>query len=586
MRNATQSMKLLTVAKWELTRKQLGLGKRLVWVSVMLFIITLLSAYAVAQTGFHMNDGIYSVAVDDRSIAAVISGDPKFNVYLGDDAGARQAFYAGKTDLLIIGGVVSYRKSQRSIAALDALDRAIVRYDEERFLSQGDMNSTYPVRIIIHNVNRESGFQLPQTRPAGEAIPTATAATPKPAPAQTQPGETVPGELVRQSSGARNPLAMQTFTTPAHLAPPLPFRSVILTFFFIFPMYFIAQFYSASIMEERIKKRGELLLASPVRPADIVLGKMLPYLLLIMLLTLGITVWIGGTVSILWLLLPVALAFLSTSLLASVLARSFKELTFVLVFISICLSAYLFIPAMFINIHAVSAVSPMALAVQMLEGESITLGEYMFSTIPLYFVSALVIVFGIFTFNAETLFSQKPVGQKLVDGLSVFMGRVPYPLFFLGILAIPLAYTAQLMLITLLFNFPMRFAIPAFILLAAFIEEFLKSVGIYTIVSRGQKTGAIMPGVLSGAGFFAGEKLILLLLLAPIAESAYGSVMGVGWLLYPLLFSLALHVTSACVTSVGLKYLGTKHYLLVLSVASMVHGAYNYWNLVGSGVIA
>ncbi|HIH43851.1 MAG TPA: ABC transporter permease [Candidatus Methanoperedenaceae archaeon] len=578
-------MRLLTVAKWELTRRQLGLGKRLAGVSVLLFIITLLSAYTVAQIGFHLNDGIYSVAVNDKGIAAIVSGDPKFNVYLGDTAGARQAFDAGKADLLVIDGVVSYRKSQRSIAALDALDRAIVRYDEERFLALGDLNSTYPVRIIIHNVNRESSFQLPQR--AGDAAPTAVAAsTPPPALPREQPAETAQDELVRQSSGARNPLALQTFTTPSHLAPPLPFRSVVLTFFFIFPMYFVAQFYSASIMEERIKKRGELLLASPVRPADIVLGKMLPYLLLIMLLALGILVWIGGTASVLWLLLPVALAFLSTSLLASVLARSFKELTFVLVFISICLSSYLFIPAMFINIHAVSSVSPMALAVKMLEGESITTGEYLFSTVPLYFVSALVIVFGIFTFNAETLFSQKPVGQKLADGLSVFMGRVPYPLFFLGILAIPLAYTAQLMLVTLLFNFPMRFAIPAFILLAAFIEEFLKSVGIYTLVSRGRKTGAIMPGVMSGAGFFAGEKMILLLLLAPIAESAYGSVMGVGWLVYPLLFSLALHVTSACVTSIGLKYLGTRHYLLVLSAASMVHGAYNYLNLVRSGVLA
>jgi ABC-type Na+ efflux pump permease subunit len=346
-------------------------------------------------------------------------------------------------------------------------------------------------------------------------------------------------------------------------------------------VFFIAQFFSASITQERVRRRGELLLASPVSPWQIVFGKLLPYLLLMLALMGGITVYIGGNPWMLLILLPVALMFLSTAFLGAIISRSFKELTFILVFLSVTLSGYIFLPAMFTNIHVISIISPMTLVVRLLENEPVSIGEYIFSTLPFYLVSLLVLMFGIFIYREEDLFTQKPIKSKLLDSLQVFIERIPAPLFFLGMALIPLVYSAQLIFIVLMFNLPIRYGVVSFILLAAFMEELVKSVGIYTVFSRRMTAittrNALKAGIYAGTGFFIGEKLILLAVIAGIANSVFGSVMGIGLLIFPFI----LHVTGTTVASLGMRYLGTGKYLVSLMLATAVHSAYNLYLIRG-----
>ncbi|MCZ7369744.1 MAG: ABC transporter, partial [Candidatus Methanoperedens sp.] len=355
----------------------------------------------------------------------------------------------------------------------------------------------------------------------------------------------------------------------------IPFKSVVLSFLFIFPMYFVAQLYSGSIMEERVKRKGELLLVSPARPYEIVLGKLLPYLLVTLALMSAISFYMGGNAWIVVLLLPVSLLFLSTAFLGAIIARSFKELTFILVFLSVILSGYIFLPAMFANIHAISIISPMTLVVRLLENETVSASDYLFSTIPFYLVSILIFMFGIFIYREEDLFTQKPIKSKLLDSVQVFIDRVPAPLFFLSIALLPLVFSIQLMLIVLMFNLPIRTGIIIFIALAALIEEVVKSVGIYTVFSRKIKPAttrnAFAFGLLSGAGFFIGEKVLLLVVIASIGGSVFGSVMGIGLLILPLL----LHVTSTTIASLSLKTTG--NYLFSIILASIIHSLYNLY---------
>jgi ABC-type Na+ efflux pump permease subunit len=342
-------------------------------------------------------------------------------------------------------------------------------------------------------------------------------------------------------------------------------------------MYFIAQLYSSSIMEERVRRRGELLLASPVKSYQIVFGKLFPHLIITLVLIAIITAYMGGSVCMLVILLPVSLVFLSTAFLGAIIARSFKEFTSILVFLSVILSGFFIFPAMFANIHDISIISPMTLAVRLLEGESVSLREYVFSTVPIYLVSLLTFMFGIFIYREEDLFGQKPIRNKLLDSVQVFIEHVPAPLFFLSITLLPLVLIVELMLIVLMFNIPIRFGIVIFLFLAAFIEELVKSVGIYTVFSRKIKRvtteNALRYGILSGIGFFIGEKLLLLVVIAGIASSVFGSVMGVGLLFYPLL----LHITSTTAASLGMRYLGTGNYLFSVILASILHSAYNLY---------
>ena len=286
---------------------------------------------------------------------------------------------------------------------------------------------------------------------------------------------------------------------------------------------------------------------------------------------------LGGSPWIILILLPVSLMFLSTSFLGAIIARSFKELSFVLIFLSVFLSGYIFFPAMFANIHAISIISPITLVVRLLENETVSISDYMFSTLPLYLLSILIFTFGIFIYREEDLFTQKSIKEKLLDSIQEFIKRVPAPLFSLSIALLPLVFSIQLMLIVLMFNFPIRIGILLFIIVAAFVEELVKSIGTYTVFSRKMSdvtTGnALKFGILSGFGFFAGEKILLLVVIASIAGSAFGSVMGIGLLVFPLL----LHVTSTTVASLSMRYLGHKEYFACVVLASIVHAAYNLY---------
>ncbi|MDY7081743.1 MAG: ABC transporter permease, partial [Halobacteria archaeon] len=147
----------------------------------------------------------------------------------------------------------------------------------------------------------------------------------------------------------------QRTNTPSGIAPPFPFESLILAFVFILPMNFVIQAYSSSIINERINRRGELLLVSPVSRAEIIAGKTLPYLSVMTGMSVVIALAIGGGVVSIASVIPIALVFLATSFIGAMFARSFKELTFVTVSVSVLLTSYIFIPAIFTDIHPIAA---------------------------------------------------------------------------------------------------------------------------------------------------------------------------------------------------------------------------------------
>ncbi|WP_245618558.1 ABC transporter permease [Methanogenium cariaci] len=152
--------------------------------------------------------------------------------------------------------------------------------------------------------------------------------------------------------------ALGDFKTPSQLTPPLPFDAIVLVFVFIFPLYFTSQFYMMSVMNERIERRGEVLLSSPLRPSAIVIGKMLPYLVVMIAVTAILSLTTGETAVVLAAVFPVILFFLAAALLIGMAARSFKELSFISIFFSTIATSYLFFPSIFANIHVISLISP------------------------------------------------------------------------------------------------------------------------------------------------------------------------------------------------------------------------------------
>ncbi len=594
----------VTIAKWEFFRSKLKFDAKSLMLLALSLIFLIAASYFAAQTGMNMNNDMYRVALTNPVLEPVLGIDQRFNVMTVDIHTASN-MYAADADLVIIDPNVFMADTQKSASASEALKGTLKNYREGVLTSYNDINNSHPVWITVHYLERPEAFQVlsGERRTASEEEVAITQLSPEEIEAAATgrlAGEVGPDTIPStpqtveelQEIQRRNLFEKQTIATPSHFAPPIPFTAILYSFMFIFPIYFVSQFYSSSIMDERTNKKCELVLVAPLRGADIVIGKTVPYILVTMAIIAIVTSYVKGlptdtetiksSLLILATMFPIVLLFFAFSFISAILSRSFKELTFAMVFLSVVVSGYLFFPAMFANVHAISTISPMTLIVLLIEGENIGTSEYLFSTLPFYFVGLSVYVFGTYIFREEDLFTQKPISQKLLDCVEIFLSNPYGSVFLLSIIFIPFVYMAQLMLIVMLFNLPLPYSVIVMIVLAALIEELVKSIGIYTLFKRKMVSptlkNAATLAVLAGAGFFAGEKLLMFITLAPIATSVFGSVMTMGTL---LLIPLMIHITGVMVVSLGMYAISPRWYLPFVLFASVLHGLYNLFILRG-----
>lgn len=597
-----------TIAKWEFFRSKQKFDKKTLMLLVIFISLLIAAAFVVAQTNLNMNNDIYHVAVTDPYLIPIIETDQRFNCITVNRSTA-QNLNIIDIDLVIIDQKVYSSDTEKSASASEALEKTLKKYREAVLLSYNDINNTHPVWLTIHYLERQEEFHLMEneqdktgTEQSIPEKPQTTNINQQDIESYTQeaaellnkePSNILPvnKEQVQQIS-KNNLLQKQTVSTPSNFAPPIPFTAVMYSFLFLFPIYFVSQFYSNSIMDERTNRKCELVLVAPLRSVDIVVGKTLPYIFACMMILSIITIYTKGlptsmdviksSLLILAVLFPIVLLFFAVSFFCAILSRSFKELTFGMVFISVVVSGYLFFPAMFANVHAISLISPMTLIVNLIEGDTIKIGEYLFSTFTFYLVAISVFGFGTFIFREEDLFTQKPITEKMLDCIEMYLLHPYGSVFILSIILIPYVYMAQLMLIVMLFNLPLPYSILIMIFLSAMVEELVKSIGIFTLIKRKMVSttlrNAAVFAILAGAGFFIGEKLLIIITLAPIGASVFGLVMSMGTL---LLIPLIIHITCAMIVSCGMYYTSTRWYLPFLGLATLLHGLYNIYLLRG-----
>ncbi|QUO46802.1 MULTISPECIES: hypothetical protein [Halorubrum] len=397
-----------------------------------------------------------------------------------------------------------------------------------------------------------------------------------------------------------------TVGSPGSITPPFPFTSLLLAFAFLVPMNFLIQAYGSSILDERTNRRGEPLLVTPLSPAEIVAGKTLPYAAAAAVVTSLIALLVGGGALSVVAVAPVAATFLGATFVGAMFARSFKELTFVTVGVSVLLTTYAFVPAIFTNVTPVALVSPLTLVVFDLQGEAVSAGEVLFSTTPMAVGAALLFGLGLGVYREEDMFSQKPVTRKFLDALAVRLSAVPVggavggglldrdrlralgSVAFLTACTIPFVFVAELLAVAVLFALPVTVSIPVLLVTIAFIEEVAKSIGLYAGFERGvfERTDrvALAVGLASGTGFFLAEKATAVVQAVGLTElflgrAAFADVSGFSGLpplaLAALFFApLILHVAATSVAALGARR-GRTAYALALTLATLGHAAYN-----------
>ena len=591
-----------TIAKWEVKKSFTMMSRDVLPLAVVLFVLLIAVTGFSAQSGLHLQDGMYRVGVDDPQIARLLASDARFTVYQLD----APALSANKNafDLIIIRGNVQTGTSGRAVAAQKTLERDYAKYVNSVYNTEDDLFAAYPLWIDTQSVKSELSFLATQSGQYVSAAPGRVAPVPEgevqhiptPSPTLAMTAEELRGQLVQSNAKntqisrytdvlASSSPSMGNFKTPSQLSPPLPFDSIILVFVFIFPLYFTSQFFMMSIMNERIERKGEILLSTPVKASSIIIGKMLPYFLGMVAICAVLTVWIKASWIIMLPLIPVIFFFLANALLIGMLSRSFKELSFVSIFFSTVATSYLFFPSIFANVHVISLISPLTLIVLTLQGTAWTATDYLYSTSLFWLTGAVLFYIAAKNFKEERLFSEKNLVTRLREFLSEILSRRhPFlSLFLLAGFSIPFVFMVQMMCLVLFFNLPMPYSLVFLLLFAALIEEIAKGVGIYTLFIRDPSflswKNIVYACGATAIGFLVGEKLLLFVTLAQITDSVFGSILFLS--ISSLWLPLLLHFAGVLIVACCLKKWGARGFAPGLALAMVVHCLYNLYFILG-----
>ena len=172
-----------------------------------------------------------------------------------------------------------------------------------------------------------------------------------------------------------------------------------------------------SIMNERVERKGEILLSTPVRASSIIIGKGLPYFIGMVAICLGLTLYLKAPIEIMLPLIPVIFFFLANALLIGMLSRSLKELSFISIFFSTVATSYLFFPSIFANVHVISLISPLTLIVLSIQGTAWTITDYLYSTSLFWLTGGVLFYIAAKNFKEERIFSEKPLLTRIREFL-------------------------------------------------------------------------------------------------------------------------------------------------------------------------
>ncbi|EMA03643.1 ABC transporter permease [Haloferax denitrificans] len=601
---------VLRIARWEVSRSAGTLDRR----TAVIGLVAVLVAGGIAAGAAGAAGG--GVALDRDLYRVGIAGDnPYYDAVDQSSALDPRPVSDPNVELVVSETHISVADTQTGRAAYSAFRDAVQSYNERQMAREENQSAAFPVVVDLEYRERDAlaptgsrvdggagggggdagtagGGGTDAGTGGGGGTDDGASGTAGGGPSASDAAAADDGSVDAPSLGGMAGLfGGDTSGSPASISPPFPFASLVLAFAFLVPMNFVIQAYGSSVLNERINRRGELLLVAPISPGDIVAGKTLPYLLGTVAITVAIAAAVGGGVVSVAAVVPVGLLFLASTFVGAMFARSFKELTFVTVTVSVFLTTYTFVPAIFTNITPIALISPLTLVVRDLAGESIPLGEFLFSVGPILLAAAVLFLLGVGVYREEDMFTQRPVPLKFLDALDSRISRAR-SVATLSALSIPFVFIAELLAIAVLFVLPIDLTVPMILVAVAVVEELAKSLHVLAAFEKARFSrtlrSSLVLGGLSGLGFFVGEKFTAIAQLAGLqsltlgqtafAPSGVGIADGTGVsvlvVLGLFLAPLVLHAVTASVTAFGASR-GRSAYGVALVGAIAIHLVYN-----------
>ena len=168
---------IATISRWEVKKSFSMMSRDVLPVSVVLFILLVLVTGFSAQTGLHLQDGMYEVGVDDPRIAQLLAGDVRFSVYLLDAPllnANRDSF-----DIIILQSTVYSSGTEKADAAQKTLERDYAKYVNSVYNTENDLFAAYPLWIDTQSVKSELTFLATQSGQYVSAAPRRVAPVPE-----------------------------------------------------------------------------------------------------------------------------------------------------------------------------------------------------------------------------------------------------------------------------------------------------------------------------------------------------------------------------------------------------------------------
>ncbi len=578
-------------------------GKMIAAVLILLGAAAIVSLF-VYQQGMILARDFYIVGT---SPSAPEINDKRFHIIKAGPQDGGIMLNNHSIDIYVTGTAIFSREDDRSQYAVGAIKTYLEKRELARIGAEYPLNQAFPLRVEVNYLKAPSGAatsavtladivgQASQlTKQSGHSTgapvqditdnsaPPAIAKNKAAIPSATD--EEVSRQLAALKRDQMTPQFKAEFASnkqviiPSLMEPPIPLAQVLLAFAYILPIFFISIFFTSGFIEEKLGRKINVLLSTPVTPFQVIIGKMLPYIGYSLLVVILITLVLRGNILLaLGIFLPVILFIFAIYLGVALQYRSYRDQTFFSLVAVTGITGYLVFPAMFVGINDLCYVSPLTLAVQMYREVPITPYQYMLSAVPMLLIFVLAVTVGTRVFNEEYLLSFRPLHIKIREAIYFAMDRnhMAISAAIFSLLFIPVVFMLELGVITISINLPKTLALGLCIFICVIIEEAAKSLTVAVTIERGlakKWTQVLWLAVISAVFFFIGEKLLLFMSLKVIAESVFTTAVFAGNLLW-----LPLLVHAVCTATVCLITFktGIKGYPLAVLAGSIIHGIYN-----------
>ena len=370
-----------------------------------------------------------------------------------------------------------------------------------------------------------------------------------------------------------------SLTLPEQLNVEFPFANLYRNMTLLSPLILFSILLSLSLAREKVDRNIENLFAAPLTGTQILVGKALPYALVMLALSLiyGLDTSFGfGGLEAALVFAVISSTLLSFSMFSAVVARSYRELTFIGSFSIFTFFFFIILPNVFAGVSVLAFISPLDTVTSIGNGAAVPAADLVLSLLPYASLTCFFAAFTACTFNPESMHAStdlRLLARMFYGGLSRRLsGGAAYAAVSVALL-VPFIFVIESILAYLVL--PLGSIAPlASLGLLAVVEEAVK---ILPLLYR--RMNPLLYGLSAGAAFFVTEKAFNIYLIAKVYSYLGGPYM---LFLGKMLPTLIVHIAATTVFA-ALVYYGRRRVWGILGffAAVSIHMAYNLMVLGG-----